>query len=84
MPIGDLRTIALNGRNDLEPSALALVPQIGIVLAALRETGPLVARMSGSGATCFAIYESHESMTLADKVLSILQPDWWRLSGALR
>jgi 4-diphosphocytidyl-2-C-methyl-D-erythritol kinase len=84
MPTGDLRTIALHGRNDLEPSALALVPQIGIVLAALRETGPLVARMSGSGATCFAIYESHESMVLADKALSILQPDWWRLSGALR
>lgn len=84
MPEGDVRTIALNGRNDLEPSALALVPQIGTVLAALGETGPLVARMSGSGATCFALYDSNESMVLAAKLLADSHPDWWLLTGKLR
>ena len=44
-------------RNDLEPAAIALRPVIGDVLAALAATpGCLLARMSGSGATCFGLY----------------------------
>lgn len=43
-------------RNDLEPAARALAPVIGDVLAAIRDTGAAIARMSGSGATCFGLY----------------------------
>ena len=58
LPTGEMRTIALEGRNDLEAGAVRLCPAIADVLAALRETAPLLARMSGSGATCFALYEN--------------------------
>lgn len=84
MPEGNVRTIALDGRNDLEPSALALVPQVGEVLRVLGETGPLVARMSGSGATCFALYETAEEMAEATERLDKAHPHWWKLAGKLR
>ncbi len=58
LPEGTAREIALAGRNDLEAPALSLCPVIGEVLAALSATSPLLARMSGSGATCFALYAS--------------------------
>jgi 4-diphosphocytidyl-2-C-methyl-D-erythritol kinase len=84
LPEGDLRTIVLHGRNDLEPSAIALRPVIADVLAALRETGPLVVRMSGSGATCFALYERHDVMSKALESLKSANPDWWTMTGNLR
>lgn len=81
LPTGDLRTIALEGRNDLEAPALALCPVIGNVLAALRETEPVVARMSGSGATCFALYGSAAAR---DAAQAAMPAAWWTLTGALR
>lgn len=84
LPQGTVREIALAGRNDLEVPALALVPEIGQVLAALRETAPLLARMSGSGATCFALYEDRESRAAAARALGAAHPGWWMLEGALR
>ena len=58
MPTGTVREIALAGRNDLEPSAIAQCPVIADVLAELTGAAPLMARMSGSGATCFALFET--------------------------
>ena len=81
MPSGDLRLIALHGRNDLEPSAIALVPRIADVIAALQSSGAWLARMSGSGATCFALYHDTEAR---DAAAAALPPAWWRLAGALR
>ena len=81
MPSGDLRTIALEGRNDLEPSAFALVPEIVDVLAALKASGAWLARMSGSGATCFALYDNPEACSVA---AAALPAAWWHLTGALR
>lgn len=81
MPSGSLRSIALEGRNDLEPSAIALVPKIADVIAALGASGAWLARMSGSGATCFALYDSPEAR---DAAAATLSPAWWRLAGALR
>lgn len=81
MPDGTAREIALAGRNDLEAPALSLCPVIGEVLAALRDTAPLLARMSGSGATCFALYE-HE--TERDAASASLPAGWWRMAGKLR
>lgn len=81
MPSGNLRRIALVGRNDLEPSAIALVPQIADVIAALSASGAWLARMSGSGATCFALYDSAEARNAA---AAALPPAWWHLAGKLR
>jgi 4-diphosphocytidyl-2-C-methyl-D-erythritol kinase len=76
-----LRTIAREGRNDLEAPALALVPQIGDVLATLRETGAWLVRMSGSGATCFALYDDAAAR---DRAQAAMPAAWWTLAGALR
>jgi 4-diphosphocytidyl-2-C-methyl-D-erythritol kinase len=84
MPDGSLRQIATDGRNDLEPPALALCPAIADVLAALRATGAFVSRMSGSGATCFALYDDEADMQSAAKTIASSQPGWWQLTGRLR
>lgn len=64
-------------RNDLQPPALSLQPAIGAVLEALELTEAAVLRMSGSGATCFALYESAELRNHAAAALSQSRPDWF-------
>jgi 4-diphosphocytidyl-2-C-methyl-D-erythritol kinase len=81
LPSGNVRTMASEGRNDLEAPALELVPAIGDVLAALRATGAWLVRMSGSGATCFALYETAAQLQAAQ---AALPADWWQLAGKLR
>ncbi|MBK9010381.1 MAG: 4-(cytidine 5'-diphospho)-2-C-methyl-D-erythritol kinase [Novosphingobium sp.] len=84
LPQGDMRAIALEGRNDLEAGAIRLCPAIADVLAALTATGPLLARMSGSGATCFALYEDMAQAEAANARIAQSHPGWWRLLGRLR
>lgn len=81
LPQGDVREIALAGRNDLEGPAIGLCPPIADVLAALNDTAPLLARMSGSGATCFALYDSEDAR---DAAAARIDPAWWRMPGKLR
>jgi 4-diphosphocytidyl-2-C-methyl-D-erythritol kinase len=81
LPSGDAKAIALSGRNDLETPAIALCPVIADVLSLLRSSDPLMARMSGSGATCFALYESEEAR---DAAAARIDPAWWRMAGKLR
>jgi 4-diphosphocytidyl-2-C-methyl-D-erythritol kinase len=77
-PLDDWR----EGRNDLEPSAIALVPEISEVLAWLRaRPGVSFTRMSGSGATCFALFEDEASR---DAAAEEVPEDWWRLATFLR
>jgi 4-diphosphocytidyl-2-C-methyl-D-erythritol kinase len=65
-------------RNDLEAPALSLVPQIGAVLAALQgQTGCLLARMSGSGATCFGLFASASAAVAAATALRAQSGAWW-------
>jgi len=65
-------------RNDLEAPALRLVPVIGDVLAALRGLdGCAVARMSGSGATCFALFDNRDAAAQAARGLRRDRPEWW-------
>lgn len=73
----DLRALG----NDLEPAAIGLCPPIAEVLAALRALpGALLARMSGSGATCFALFDSPaEAVAVAENLPS----GWWRRAGGL-
>ena len=74
---------ALAGRNDLEPPALRLAPVIGDVLALLRTGAPVLARMSGSGATCFALYASAEARAATAQAIRSAQPGWWCFETAL-
>lgn len=68
-------------RNDLEPPALALCPPVGEVLAALRSLpGCLLARMSGSGATCFGVFAAADA---AQRAASLLPTAWWTAAGGL-
>lgn len=72
------------GTNDLEKPALKVEPVIGEVLTALRETGGVrLARMSGSGATCFAIFETIGDAGQAAKVIAQGHPGWWVHAGVL-
>jgi len=70
--------------NDLEAPALRVQPVIGEVIAALNATnGAWLARMSGSGATCFAIYENTAEAGRAAEKLRRDHPAWWVHSGTL-
>jgi 4-diphosphocytidyl-2-C-methyl-D-erythritol kinase len=70
--------------NDLETPAIALAPAITDVLAALRKlTGCRLARMSGSGATCFAVFATAAEAGAAAEVLREKYPDWWVQPTAL-
>jgi 4-diphosphocytidyl-2-C-methyl-D-erythritol kinase len=70
--------------NDLEAPAIKLRPQIASVLAALlRQPGCRLARMSGSGATCFGVFESSRAAAAAARRLKSAHPRWWVLASAL-
>ena len=84
LPAASALAAALAGRNDLEPPAVALRPEIADVLEALRETAPLLARMSGSGATCFGLYASEEERDAAAARIGAAHPGWWTLATRLR
>jgi 4-diphosphocytidyl-2-C-methyl-D-erythritol kinase len=73
------------GTNDLEPPALRIQPVIGEVLSALRaSTGVRLARMSGSGATCFAVFDQDEAAQRAAQLIGRDHPSWWVHAGTLR
>ncbi|MGH6785199.1 MAG: 4-(cytidine 5'-diphospho)-2-C-methyl-D-erythritol kinase [Novosphingobium sp.] len=84
LPEGDARAVAMGGRNDLEAPAIALCPEIAEMLAALGRTDQLLARMSGSGATCFALYRRHDVRDKALETLRSRHPAWWFMTGNLR
>ena len=72
------------GSNDLEAPAMRIQPVIGEVLAALNATnGAWLARMSGSGATCFAIYENTAEAQRAAQKIQLDHPGWWVHAGVL-
>lgn len=68
-------------QNDLEAPAMALVPEIGSVLEWLRgQPGCLLARMSGSGATCFGLFATADA---AAAVAAQAPASWWAWGGAM-
>ena len=70
------------GRNDLEAAAVEQAPLVGAVLAWLSlQPGADLVRMSGSGATCFALFESEEAR---DRAEIAVPREWWRLASFLR
>ena len=76
--VGALAELLAARRNDLENPARALVPVIGDVLHALGGLpGCRFARMSGSGATCFALFEDEGKAGVAAEILRAQHGDWW-------
>ena len=71
-------------RNDLERPAVKIAPVLEDVLRHLREFEKTqLVRMSGSGATCFALFETQDAAHEAGKELAVLRPEWWVWSGML-
>ena len=69
-------------RNDLEAPARAHAPVIDTVLAAIAaQPGAMIARMSGSGATCFGLFETGWAAKQAADAISAAKPAWWVESG---
>jgi 4-diphosphocytidyl-2-C-methyl-D-erythritol kinase len=84
----DDRTVSMlieglaGSHNDLEAPAVGLVPQIAGCLRELRASGEcLLARMSGSGASCFGLFPSPESATRSAASIRAAQPGWWVADG---
>jgi 4-diphosphocytidyl-2-C-methyl-D-erythritol kinase len=71
-------------RNDLTEAAIGLVPEIAEILTALaRLPGALIARMSGSGATCFALFPDAAAAGRARAAFAAAEPRWWCAAGGL-
>jgi 4-diphosphocytidyl-2-C-methyl-D-erythritol kinase len=82
--IGDWVETLAAGSNDLEAPATRIQPVIGEVISALSATdGAWLARMSGSGATCFAIYENTAEAQRAARKIQLDHPQWWVHAGIL-
>lgn len=85
-PLRDARILASflqAQRNDLEGPARILCPEISGILAALAaHPGCLLARMSGSGATCFGLFADRAEANAAARALAAKQPRWWVSAGA--
>jgi len=82
-------TLSLTGllakrSNDLTAAAIGLLPAIADVLAALEEQPPcLLARLSGSGATCFGLFAERGEAREAAAAISAARPDWWVVATML-
>jgi 4-diphosphocytidyl-2-C-methyl-D-erythritol kinase len=82
---GGLGFSLAGSRNDLEPPALTLAPAIGAVLARLTAApGTTLVRMSGSGATCFALFADAAARDAARAAIAAERSDWWLLASRLR
>ncbi|MEY4574240.1 MAG: hypothetical protein RL251_362 [Pseudomonadota bacterium] len=77
----DIWQATLSGRNDLEPIAAAICPAITDILNVLARANPAMVRMSGSGATCFALFNEAKDLQAAK---ALLDPRWWSMGTELR
>lgn len=76
--VADLAAFLTTCRNDLEPHARMLEPLIATTSDALSATtGCLIARMSGSGATCYGLYASQAGAEVAARRIGSAYPTWW-------
>jgi 4-diphosphocytidyl-2-C-methyl-D-erythritol kinase len=82
--IAELAALLKERRNDLTDAAIGIVPTIGDVLTRLAaQPGALLARMSGSGATCFGLFETRAAAEAAATYLKSEEPRWWIAPGRL-
>src|SRR3546814_17058032 len=80
----DLRAQLLGARNDLQRPAIAHCPAIAEILLELGGLRPWLARMSGSGAPCFALFDAASVRDDAAASLAVRHPGRWTMSGAWR
>jgi 4-diphosphocytidyl-2-C-methyl-D-erythritol kinase len=81
---GALAALLAERRNDLTATAIDQVPAIAMVLQRLAAAeGALLARMSGSGATCFALFAAEREAIAAAAKLRAQEPGWWIAAGQL-
>lgn len=78
---GDVWDAALSGQNDLEPIAAEICPVITDIRNRLSAANPALVRMSGSGATCFALFDDAAALETAR---ASLDPNWWAMTTMLR
>lgn len=81
-PAGRAKLLA--SRNDLQRPAVAQCPAIADILLELGALSPWLARMSGSGATCFALFDALAERDAASVKLAESHPHWWQMAGTLR
>ena len=80
-PLHDWR----DGRNDLEPIAIELIPAVGTLLKWLDgRPGATLARMSGSGATCFALFSTISALKQTASEARAAFPNYWVMESVLR
>jgi len=83
--LGDVFELLDRTRNDLQGPACGVLPEVGKVLMALQQTkGAKLARMSGSGATCFALFEDAAWADAAARAIAEANPGWWVRATRLR
>jgi 4-diphosphocytidyl-2-C-methyl-D-erythritol kinase len=75
--VAALAKLLRSRRNDLTDAARAIAPAIGDVLQALEREGSALARLSGSGATCFGIFTDAAAAQTAARRIAAAQPHWW-------
>jgi len=81
----DLIELLTDRKNDLTQPAITVAPIIEAVLSALEETPDLgLARLSGSGATCFGLFANQTTAQNAAQILAHAHPDWWVQAAALQ
>lgn len=80
----DYRAGLIGARNDLQRPATAACAAISDVLLELGALRPWLTRMSGSGATCFALFDAAVERDAAAAALAERHPGWWQMTGALR
>ncbi|HUD90942.1 4-(cytidine 5'-diphospho)-2-C-methyl-D-erythritol kinase [Sphingobium sp.] len=82
---GSIDMLIKEGRNDLERAAIGVAPVIAQVLATMEGAdGLLLARMSGSGATCFALFEDKAMMAQSAVAIRAAHADWWVMETRIR
>lgn len=81
----DVKSWIVAGRNDLERSAMLLADGVGRTLHSLRDhPSSLVARMSGSGATCFGLFDNMTAARSTASAISSAHPNWWVVATEVR
>lgn len=81
--LGEFVALVMRG-NDLEKAACSVVPEVSLVLDALRRTaGCRVTAMSGAGPTCFAIFDDAGAASAAHDEIRARHPGWWSVAVTL-
>lgn len=73
----DLIAYLKDATNDLEPPAREIAPEISVALEHIEEQGAWLTRMSGSGATCFGLFDSEMAANRAAKSIVSMRSNWW-------